>query len=171
MKIVGRFEDGQLQEKRELADEAAQNLIRKGWREIIETPQPVPSHPFSVIVQDAGLLEVDGVHVRQWQEIQRDEPSRIVAIDTFAGIYIESRFPDYQQRNWIARHQELVEIKADGGTWSEAEAAEAALLKLSWTWVKAVRAHAKALRENAALQPDWPAVPQALIPYFQVGDV
>lgn len=52
-----------------------------------------------------------------------------------AGAIILARFPDYKQRNMIARSLEIVRMASP----SPADLAEMAQIEAAWAWVKSVR--------------------------------
>jgi hypothetical protein len=96
----------------------------------------------------------DAENDRVTRTVTRSHPV-LIESDAVAAIKIEARrrilevYPDWKQVNMTARGVELVRIKADGGTWSTGEAAEAGLLDSAWTWIKAVRAASDAIETDA----------------------
>jgi hypothetical protein len=87
--------------------------------------------------------------------------ARKSAIKVEARARILAVYPDWKQTNMTARGVELVRIKAEGGSWSTGEAAEAAALDVAWTWIKSVRAASDALEitnpANFGADEHWPA--------------
>lgn len=73
------------------------------------------------------------------QTPEESEADRIQAIKSKAGSVITGRYPEWVQRNMLARFNELVEIKVDGGVFTTAEQTEYDALKAAWQWVKDVR--------------------------------
>ena len=61
---------------------------------------------------------------------------------------ILARFPDWQQRNMIARGVDLLRKRVEGATWSAQEQAEADALQTAWDWVLAVRVASNELEWN-----------------------
>ena len=56
-----------------------------------------------------------------------------------AGAIIMVAYPDWKQRNLIARGADLLSFRVADG-WTDDEAAEAAALQAVWDWIKSVRA-------------------------------
>lgn len=92
---------------------------------------------------------------------------RIVEIKSEAGRRILGRYPDYKQRNALARLAELQDKRLDGVTLTRAEQDEIAAMRTVWGWVRATRtasddAEAKvmaatSIAEVDAVVPVWPA--------------
>lgn len=81
----------------------------------------------------------------------RDEATAasIAAIKTEAARRIIDRYPEWKQRNMIARGVELINIGA--ANWTETEQAEADALDASWAWIKSVRLASNALESREDL--------------------
>jgi hypothetical protein len=84
------------------------------------------------------------------------EESRILRIKAEAGAIIEARYPDWKQRNMIARHGELVDKYVFTGSLTDAEEAERLALISVFTWVKAVRHESDLLEADPTREPQWP---------------
>jgi hypothetical protein len=52
---------------------------------------------------------------------------------------ILTRFPEWKQANMTARGVELLNIRVAIGSWTQAQAEEAAALGAAWDWIKAAR--------------------------------
>jgi hypothetical protein len=63
---------------------------------------------------------------------------------------ILARFPEWRQANMTAQGVELLNIRVAVGSWTQAQAQEAAALFAAWDWIKAVRAASDAIE---ALEP------------------
>jgi hypothetical protein len=63
-----------------------------------------------------------------------------------AGRRILARYPDYVQRNMIARSLELVNVKLSGTSTQGDE--EALQLKQAWDWIKTVRERSNELEQS-----------------------
>lgn len=79
----------------------------------------------SVAPVDKPLAEVQALRVGQ--------------IKAEAGRRIIERFPMWKQSNMNMRANHLNDIRLDGGAWTAEEAAEAAELRASGAWIRAVR--------------------------------
>ena len=80
---------------------------------------------------------------------------RVPEIKEAAGVVIVERYPEWKQRNMIAR---MVELNAKA-TPSAEEEAEMAALQSVWDWVKAVRAESDRLEADSNLtvnDANWP---------------
>lgn len=72
-----------------------------------------------------------------WVDCSKDNKKRKVT--EVADRKILAIASEKQQRNYIARVSELVEIKADGGTLTTGEQTELDTLKALWTSIKSIR--------------------------------
>lgn len=76
---------------------------------------------------------------------------------------ILGRFPEWKQRNMIARSVELTLELARGKPWTAEQSAEAAALQATWSWIGEVRAASDAIEAMKPLPHDyatdhrWPA--------------
>ena len=68
------------------------------------------------------------------------ELERIAGIKAKANKVIISKYTDIHQRNMLARFNELLEIRIDGGILTTEQQAEYDALKAVWQWIKDVRA-------------------------------
>jgi hypothetical protein len=104
----------------------------------------------------AGAIVVDTV--KKQEHLAGLEEARKSNINTKAGIIILAQYPDYKQRNMIARYNELLEIKVDGGALTGDQQTELDSLKAVWTWVKSVRQAADDAVNSGAFVDDiaWP---------------
>lgn len=113
-------------------------------------------------IQDSGVLDTEaGAFIpnapgnRHWQEYQEwiaqgnipdpletlleAQTRRIVEVKAAAGIHIVTAYPEWKQRNMIARQAELQDIVINGGTLSATEQDEMTTMQNIWNWVKTVR--------------------------------
>lgn len=98
-------------------------------------------------------------NAEQVEQAQREATEaaaqRIPDIKAAAGAVIVERYPEWKQRNMIAR---MVELNAKA-TPSAEEEAEMAALQAVWDWVKAVRAESDRLEADSNLtvnDANWP---------------
>ncbi len=71
---------------------------------------------------------------------------------------ILAAYPDWKQRNMIALGVSLTRIKAEGGSWTAGQQAEAVALDAAWAWIQAMRSHSDDLEaavDAGTLAADW----------------
>jgi hypothetical protein len=93
--------------------------------------------------------------------IEMESEGNLTDIKQAAGAVINSYFPEWQQRNYMARAIELTSVVASGGTLSDLETQELADSQVRWDWVKSVReASDQAEIENTPVGDIvWPPTP------------
>jgi len=120
-----------------------------GWFPVIEVRPPLTlgqtyGEPALVADLDAGTVTATYPVVSDQGAIDAAydalEAELIRSIKAQAGAVILAAYPSWKQSNMTARGVELTRIKAEGGTWSTAEQAEADALDAAWSWVKSIRA-------------------------------
>lgn len=87
-----------------------------------------------------------------------NETKRVAAIKEEAGRRIIAKYPEWKQRNMLARSLELTNKVAMTGTLTGDEQAEVAAMQVVWSWIKDVR-DVSSLAESSGTQPqdiNWP---------------
>ena len=79
---------------------------------------------------------------------------KTIKIKAIAGEKINSIFPEWKQRNIIARSTELTEKKADGIALTQPELDELIIIKALWSRVKAIRVASDAIEADLTASVD-----------------
>lgn len=133
-----------------------QSLINLGWYPIQETTRP----EFDEIHETSKKHYIfnDTHAIEQW-EVKRKESipsvdeikqSQIAQVKTNCGAIIINTFPEYKQRNLMARFIELMTIK-DERELTQEELIEIKLMQDSWSWIKRQRIESNRL-ENEIIE-------------------
>lgn len=103
-----------------------------------------------------GAIVVDTV--KRDADLADLEEKRITDIKSKAGSIITDQFPEWKQRNMLAKYNELLEVLIVGGSHSSEESAEFISLKSVWEWIKSVRQTSDDAEANGTLLKDieWP---------------
>ncbi|MBF0453622.1 MAG: hypothetical protein HQL72_02255 [Magnetococcales bacterium] len=113
----------------------------------------------SINVQTDRVVVTELVRDMTAEEISSLENSKITAIKGEAGRRITARFPDWKQRNLIARGLELTRI-GDANLTPE-QSAEFQEIQSAWAWVESVRTKSgeleKSLPDDFTADHHWPA--------------
>ena len=87
---------------------------------------------------------------------QQDAPPLSAAhVKAEAARRITALFPDWKQRNMVARGLELLNARMSDKGWTAAEATEAAEMQAAWDWIKSVRAASEAIERLATVPVDY----------------
>jgi hypothetical protein len=98
----------------------------------------------------------------EWEAIARPPapPVTPAEIKGEAERRILSRLPEWKQRNLTARGVELVLARVVNGSWTKAQADEAAAMQAAWDRVKAIRSRSDELEQTLpgdfAANRNWP---------------
>lgn len=87
-----------------------------------------------------------------------EEAERIATIKAEASRRITEKYPEWKQRNMLARSLELTNKVAMTGTLDQDEQDEVAAMKVVWSWISDVR-NVSNIAEAAGAQPqdiNWP---------------
>lgn len=95
--------------------------------------------------------------------VEWSDTEKVNAIKGECGRRILEQYPDWYQRNMIAKATTLQEKRIDGGALTTTETAEAAALNAAWAWVDSMRAKSNELEASPPADPfadsHWPAAP------------
>ncbi|MGB0747193.1 MAG: hypothetical protein ACPGO3_00460 [Magnetospiraceae bacterium] len=109
---------------------------------------------------DQIVIGADEVSVTETLEA-RPGPEIAAGIKTEANRRITAIYPEWQQRNMLARGLELQNIGP--GNWTQSEADEVAAIQAAWGWIKSIRTNSNALEGSPPADFDndthWPANP------------
>lgn len=118
----------------------------------------VTGEPRARLVLD-GTASVTAASIRA-KIIEKEQVVNIAAIKSTANDIILEHFPEWKQRNYIARALELTNVVANGGTLTGEEITEVANLQAQWDWVKQVRdvSDAAEMANTLASAVVWPSI-------------
>lgn len=112
---------------------------------------------FTRIASEAELADV----LRPYGIIGPVVSAADVKIEAQRRIY--ETFPQWKQANLTARGVELQDAWRENGAWTQQEAADAAMCRTAWDWIRSVRLASDALEAGSPIPRDyrddacWPA--------------
>lgn len=126
----------------------------------------IPSDPANIDWREFMAWRADGGTPEPQYTLHEARAVRAAAIAAEAGARILAAYPDYAQRNMLARASELIEAQLGGNPLNPAQVAERAVLRAARAWINSMRGAVAAARAEIAaattaeqvlaVQPAWP---------------